>query len=56
MTAFLWKLSWKNSKVDEMDHVFMYSCVLVILLRYVFSSFQAFIISAVHMNLFLMLL
>ncbi len=47
--AFLWKLSWKNSKQDGIDHFITFLCALVILLRYVFSRFQAFITS-VHMN------
>ncbi len=35
--TFLWKLSWKNSEQDGKDQVITFSCVLVILLRYVFS-------------------
>jgi len=42
MIAFLWKQSWKNSKQDGKNHDIIFSCALVILLRYVFSHSQAF--------------
>jgi len=42
MIALLWKQSWKNSKRDRKNHIITFSCVLVILLRYVFSHSEAF--------------
>ena len=38
--AFLWKLSWKNSKQDGIDHVITFLCALVILLRYVLATLK----------------
>jgi hypothetical protein len=33
--AFSWKLSWRNSKQDEIHHFIAFLCVPVILLRHV---------------------